>query len=98
MWWARWAGRLCAYLKQEAGRFAAGNDPSPSRGRKGPEIRFPRRRKAIRKDLLRISLAVCSVMILSTAIAGDNWLGTWKLDGAKSKYRPGPGPGPKSLT
>jgi len=46
----------------------------------------------------RIFIAVCCVMILSTAVAvaGDNWLGTWKLDVAKSKYSPGPGP--KGLT
>jgi hypothetical protein len=32
----------------------------------------------------------------SVALAVENWLGTWKLDVAKSKYSPGPGP--KSLT
>src|SRR5262249_55144912 len=32
----------------------------------------------------------------SVALAADNWLGTWKLNLAKSKYSPGPAP--KSLT
>jgi len=32
----------------------------------------------------------------STAVAADNWLGTWKLNLAKSKFSPGPAP--KSLT
>jgi len=41
---------------------------------------------------------VFSVMLLasSTAVAADNWLGTWKLNLAKSKFSPGPAP--KSLT
>ena len=29
---------------------------------------------------------------LGTANAADNWLGTWKLNVAKSRYSPGPGP------
>ena len=50
----------------------------------------------MRKSLLVGSL--CSVMILSgsMALAADNWIGTWKLDVAKSKHTPAPGP--KSLT
>ncbi|MCM3875749.1 MAG: hypothetical protein NEA02_04950 [Thermoanaerobaculia bacterium] len=42
--------------------------------------------------------AMCSVMLLSgsMALAADNWIGTWKLNVAKSKASPGPGP--KSLT
>jgi hypothetical protein len=52
----------------------------------------------MRKNLLMVSLAACCAIVLSTsvALAGENWLGTWKLDAAKSKYSPGPGP--KSLT
>jgi hypothetical protein len=52
----------------------------------------------MRKNLLVVSLAACCAIVLSSsvALAGDNWLGTWKLDVAKSKYNPGPGP--KSLT
>jgi len=42
--------------------------------------------------------ALCSVMVLSAsmALAADNWIGTWKMNVAKSKASPGPGP--KSLT
>ena len=52
----------------------------------------------MRKNLLMVSLAACCVMVLSSSavLAADNWLGTWKLDLAKSKYSPGPAP--KSLT
>jgi hypothetical protein len=52
----------------------------------------------MRKNLLMVSLAACCAIVLSSsvALAGDNWLGTWKLDTAKSKYSPGPGF--KSLT
>ena len=47
----------------------------------------------MRKNLLMVSLAACCAIILSTsaALAGENWLGTWKLDAAKSKFSPGPG-------
>ena len=52
----------------------------------------------MRKNLLMVSLAACCAFVLSSsiAVAADNWLGTWKLDLAKSKYSPGPAP--KSLT
>jgi hypothetical protein len=52
----------------------------------------------MRKSLLMVSLAACAAIVLtsSLALAADNWLGTWKLDVAKSKYSPGPAP--KSLT
>ena len=52
----------------------------------------------MRKNLLMVSLAACCALVLSSsvALAADNWLGTWKLDAAKSKYSPGPAP--KSLT
>jgi hypothetical protein len=52
----------------------------------------------MRKNLLLVSLAACCAIVLSSsvALAGDNWLGTWKQDVAKSKYSPGPAP--KSLT
>ena len=44
------------------------------------------------------ALAVCGVALISAslAVAADNWVGTWKLNAAKSKYSPGPAP--KSLT
>jgi hypothetical protein len=52
----------------------------------------------MRKNRLMVSLAACCAVVLSSSIAfaGDNWLGTWKLNAAKSKYSPGPAP--KSLT
>jgi hypothetical protein len=53
----------------------------------------------MRKNLLMVSLAACCVIVLSSsvALAGDNWLGTWKLDAEKSKYNPGPGPKSQTL-
>jgi hypothetical protein len=52
----------------------------------------------MRKNLLGVSLAAFGAIVVSStvALAGDNWLGTWKLDSAKSNYSPGPAP--KSLT
>ena len=52
----------------------------------------------MRKNLLMVSLAACFAIVLSSsvALAADNWLGTWKLDAAKSNWSPGPAP--KSLT
>jgi hypothetical protein len=52
----------------------------------------------MRKNLLMVSLAACCAIVLSSSVglAAENWLGTWKLSVAKSKYSPGPGP--KSLT
>jgi len=52
----------------------------------------------MRKNLLMISLAACCAIVLSSsvALAGENWIGTWKSDASKSKYSPGPGP--KSMT
>lgn len=52
----------------------------------------------MRKNLLIVSLAACCALVLSSslAMAAENWLGTWKLDAAKSKFSPGPAP--KSLT
>ena len=52
----------------------------------------------MRRPLLMVSLVACCAVVLSSsvALATENWLGTWKLDLAKSKYSPGPAP--KSLT
>jgi hypothetical protein len=51
----------------------------------------------MRKSLLRVSLVCCAVVLSSSvALAAENWLGTWKLNAAKSKYSPGPAL--KSLT
>ena len=53
----------------------------------------------MRKNLLIVSLAACCAIVLSSALAfaGENWLGTWKLNLAKSKYNPGPGPKSQTL-
>jgi len=52
----------------------------------------------MRNSLLKVFLAACSAIVLSNSVvlAAENWLGTWNLDLAKSKYSPGPAP--KSLT
>ncbi len=52
----------------------------------------------MRKSLFMVPLAACAAIVLASpaVLAADNWLGTWKLDAAKSKFASGPGP--KSLT
>ncbi len=47
----------------------------------------------MRKKMVGVTLAaLCAVALSSSVVlAADNWLGTWKLDAAKSKYSPGPG-------
>jgi hypothetical protein len=52
----------------------------------------------MRKSRLIVPLAVLCAIVLSSslALAAENWLGTWKVNPAKSKYSPGPAP--KSLT
>jgi hypothetical protein len=52
----------------------------------------------VRKQVFVRALAVCGVTLISAslALAGDNWVGTWNLNVAKSKYSPGPAP--KSLS
>ncbi|MEO8586945.1 MAG: hypothetical protein ABI584_12350 [Acidobacteriota bacterium] len=42
---------------------------------------------------------VCAVVLLSSsaALAAENWIGTWKLNVAKSKATPGPGPKSQTL-
>ena len=52
----------------------------------------------MRKQLFVRALVVCCVTLISAslALAGENWLGTWKVNPAKSKYSPGPAP--KSAT
>jgi hypothetical protein len=51
----------------------------------------------MRKVHLACALAVCGVTLISgsLALAGDNWVGTWKLNLAKSKYS---GAAPKAQT
>jgi hypothetical protein len=52
----------------------------------------------MRKNRFIVPLAALCAIVLSSslALAAENWLGTWKLNVAKSKYSPGPAP--KSLT
>jgi hypothetical protein len=52
----------------------------------------------MRNNLLKVAITACCAIVLSAsaAFAADNWVGSWKLDGAKSKFSPGPAP--KSLT
>ncbi len=52
----------------------------------------------MRKGLLTVFLAALCTIVLSSSVvqAAENWLGTWTLDAAKSKFSPGPGP--QSLT
>ncbi len=52
----------------------------------------------MRKTLLVGFWGVCAGLLLtsSAVLAADHWLGTWKLDVAKSTFSPGPAP--KSLT
>src|SRR4051812_21938928 len=41
----------------------------------------------------RLSLALCGIVLLAASVqAADNFLGTWTLNVAKSKYDPGPAP------
>ena len=49
-------------------------------------------------------LLMCAVTVLAAVLAfslvalgADNWLGTWKLNVAKSKYSPGPAPKSQTL-
>ncbi len=53
----------------------------------------------MRKVYLARAVAVCGVTLISgsLALAGDNWVGTWKLNLAKSKYSPGPAPKAQTL-
>jgi hypothetical protein len=53
----------------------------------------------MRNVFLARVFAVCGVTLISSslAFAGDNWVGTWKLNLAKSKYSPGPAPKAQTL-
>lgn len=48
----------------------------------------------MRKRAFVRAIAVCAAVLISAsvALAGENWVGTWKVDLAKSKYSPGPAP------
>lgn len=53
----------------------------------------------MRKNLFVSTLVVTLVMMTSAtmAAAADNWMGSWKLNVAKSRYMPGPGPKSQTL-
>jgi hypothetical protein len=53
----------------------------------------------MRTNRLLVFLAAFGAVVLSSsaALAKDNWLGTWKLDPAKSTFSPAPGPGIQTL-
>jgi hypothetical protein len=48
----------------------------------------------MRKQAFVPPIAVCAAVLISAslALAGENWVGTWRVDLAKSKYSPGPAP------
>jgi hypothetical protein len=54
----------------------------------------------MRKSLfVALLTASCGVLFMSsTSFAADNWLGTWKLNAAKSKFSPPPAPKSQTLT
>ena len=45
-----------------------------------------------KRVLAVLSALVLTLVLVATASAADNWVGTWKLDVAKSTYSPGPAP------
>jgi hypothetical protein len=53
----------------------------------------------MRKNMPVVALAaLCAVALSSsTVLAAENWLGSWKLNVAKSKDSPGPGPKSETL-
>jgi len=46
----------------------------------------------LRKNLLRVLVSVCAFAAVSAALAGDSWMGSWKLDVVASRFTPGPAP------
>src|SRR5258708_4566216 len=53
----------------------------------------------MRKGWRAVSLFACLCILLSSslALAGLNWLGTWNLNVAASKFSPGPAPKSETL-
>jgi hypothetical protein len=53
----------------------------------------------MRNRLIKASLAACFGIVLasSVALAAENWVGTWKLNTARSKFSPRPGPQSQTL-
>jgi hypothetical protein len=53
----------------------------------------------MKKGLFVDCLAIAAVLAgAGNAVAGDNWIGTWKLNPAKSTFSPGPGPRSQTIT
>lgn len=54
----------------------------------------------MKKILTRAGLAACVAVLVSgsTVLAADNWLGTWKLNVARSKFVPAPPPQSMTIT
>ena len=46
----------------------------------------------MRPYLLRVLVSVCVLAAVSAVLAGDNWMGSWKLDVAASRFLTGPAP------
>ena len=53
----------------------------------------------MRKRILVGTLVVGALMVFSSsvALADDNWIGTWKLNVAKSTFSPGPAPKSRTI-
>jgi hypothetical protein len=51
----------------------------------------------MKKSPILYSLAVFALAFGSTAFAKDNWVGSWKLNVAKSTFSPAPGPQSQTL-
>jgi hypothetical protein len=53
----------------------------------------------MRNRLIKAALAACFGIVLasSVALAAENWIGTWKLNTARSKFSPRPGPQSQTL-
>ena len=49
------------------------------------------------RALVVVVVASAASLLAGRAMAADHWLGTWKLDTAKSRYTPGPTPRSLSL-
>jgi hypothetical protein len=54
----------------------------------------------MKKNLVLSCLAAGAAVLAasSTVVAKDNWLGTWKMNPAKSKFSPGPAPQGQTTT
>lgn len=51
----------------------------------------------MRKNLFVGFVCAVALLVSGAALAADNWVGTWKMNVAKSKSSPGPGPKSQTL-